>query len=320
MPQTNSKPIRIAFMGTPDFAVESAEALRGSGVEISAVVTAPDKAAGRGLHVRASAVKTWAQSHELPILQPDDLREPAFLEALKKLQADVFVVVAFRILPPEVFRLPKFGTVNLHASLLPKYRGAAPINWALIRGEKETGVTTFLIDENVDTGDYLMQKSIAIGENENFGELYERLKNIGSEVLVETVHKLVVGKLRPQKQHGEVTKAPKITQELRQVDWRQSAEDIRNLVRGLAPVPAAFTTLHGKTLKLFQCDARDASTDGSPGQVISSDRKNSVLEVHAGAKSSVLLQEVQLEGKKRMAVDAFLRGYPVEAGEIIGQR
>ncbi|MCA9743918.1 methionyl-tRNA formyltransferase [candidate division KSB1 bacterium] len=311
---------RIVFMGTPDFAVESAETLAAHGAELAAVVTVPDKAAGRGLQVRESAVKAWAKSRGFDILQPENLRDPDFISVLQSISADLFVVVAFRILPPEVFKLPRLGTINLHASLLPKYRGAAPINWALIHGEKTTGVTTFMIDEHVDTGDFLLKKSTDIGENETFGELYSRLKSIGAELLIETVQGLVEGTLQPQKQLGEATKAPKLTNELRQINWQQSAKDIRNLVRGLSPIPAAVSTLQGKTLKIFACSAGAASRAGKAGEVIAAENKKGILEVHAGDDTSVCLQDVQMQGKKRMLVDAFLRGYQVNTGEILGSR
>ncbi|MFQ5628861.1 MAG: methionyl-tRNA formyltransferase [bacterium] len=309
---------RIVFMGTPDFAVESAQALLTSGAEIAAVVTAADKPAGRGLQQRESAMKVWAQRNDLDILQPQNLQSPEFLQALKNLDADLFIVVAFKILPKEVFEIPHRGTINLHASLLPKYRGAAPINWALIHGEKETGVTTFVIDEKVDTGALLLQKTTPIGENETFGELNTRLKKLGSITLVETVRRYMAGEIQPRPQVGEPSRAPKLTPELRQIDWTQPGEKIRNLIRGLSPIPAAYTTLHGKNLKIFSCQARTSETTNRPGEVVLVDAKAGVLEIGSG-EGIVRLIEIQLEGKKRMDMKAFLRGRTVNVGDKVGQ-
>ena len=305
-------------MGTPDFAVESAQALLANGMEITAVVTAPDRPAGRGLQLRESAMKIWAQKNNLDILQPQNLQSPEFLQALKALDADLFVVVAFKILPKEVFEILPRGRINLHASLLPKYGGAAPINWELIQGEKETGVTTFLIDEKVDTGAFLLQQATPIGENETFGELYARLKKLGSVALVETVRKYTAGEIQPRPQVGEPIRAPKLTTELRQIDWTRPAEQIRNLVRGLSPIPAAYTTLHGKNLKIFSCEARRSERTGSPGEIIRVDAKAGVLEICSG-EGIVRLIEIQLEGKKCMDIEAFLRGHTVKVGDKVGQ-
>ncbi len=310
---------RIVFMGSPDFAVASAEQLHRSEIEFAAVVTTPDKPAGRGLKVRESPVKLWAREKGVPVLQPEDLRDPEFLNQLQRLQAEYFVVVAFRILPREVFTLPPGGTINLHASLLPKYRGAAPINWAIIQGETETGVTTILIDEKVDSGDILMQWHVPIGEDETFGELYERLKKIGAELLAETVQKYHRGEIKPRKQIGPATKAPKITPELCRIDWQQPAHQIRNLVRGLCPQPAAFTFWQGRRLKIFKCAVAEADTNEAhtPGEIVQAEAKNGILKIRCGT-GSVLLQEIQLEGKRRMSTEEFLRGYPVQAGDILG--
>ncbi len=305
---------KIVFMGSPDFAVASAEALWQAGLNIVGIVTTPDKPAGRGLSLKASPVKQWALEHDLPVLQPDDLRDAEFLKALQAMQADLFVVVAFRILPREVFTLPPRGTINLHASLLPKYRGAAPIQWAIIEGERETGVTTFLINENMDTGDILLQKTVPIGEDETYGELYERLKHIGAELLVETVVKWLEGSIHPRKQIGTATKAPKIKPKMGHIDWSQQAERIRNLVRGLSPVPAAYTHWNGRRLKIYRCRTAEHDSAGTPGEILQADAKKGVFMVKTG-EGALLLEEVQPEGKRRMQAAEFLRGYPVKAGD-----
>lgn len=308
---------RIVFMGTPDFAVASAEALHTSGFQIVAAVTVPDKPAGRGQRLQESAVKQWASAQWLPVLQPQDLREPHFLQQLREFGADLYVIVAFRILPREVFSIPPLGTINLHASLLPKYRGAAPINWALIEGEHETGVTTFVIDDKVDTGGILLQRRTAIGAGETFGELYDRLKNLGAEVLVETIKRYAGGEIEPQRQEGEPTRAPKLTPALRIINWTKSAERIYNLVRGLSPVPCAYTTINGKTLKIYSSRIRYGVAAAKPGRIVTADKKTGVLEVQTG-ENFLRLLDVQLEGKKRMAASDFLRGFPIQVGDALG--
>ncbi len=314
MPIAKKSP-RIVFMGTPDFAVASADALWNAGVEFASVVTTPDRAAGRGLRVRQSAVKQWALQHAVPVLQPEELSSPEFLQALQQAKADLFIVVAFRILPREVFAIPPMGTINLHASLLPKFRGAAPINWAIIEGETETGVTTFLIDGKIDTGDILLQRKVPIGEDETYGELYERLKIAGAELLVETVKQYVAGEIVPQKQVGTASRAPKITPEICRIDWQWPATKIRNLVRGLSPTPAAFTTLNQRRLKIFRCRVVAAGQQAEPGCVLAADARTGRFVVQAG-EGAIQLDEVQLEGKKRLPAADFLRGYPVSAGDV----
>jgi len=314
MPEAD--PSRIVFFGTPDFAVASAEALRRAGMAIAAVVTAPDRPAGRGLGLHESAMKRWAGQYRIPVLQPEAFRDASFLQALREIAADVFVVVAFKILPRDVFTIPRLGTINLHASLLPKYRGAAPINWAIIQGERETGVTTFVINEKVDTGEILLQRRVAIGPDETFGELYERLKTVGSDLLVETLRNYVAGRLNPRPQAGTPTRAPKITPEICRINWQQPAERIRNLVRGLSPVPAAFTFLAGKRLKIFRCEPEPASPRGEAGEILLADAKSGRLLVRAG-DGCLRLQELQLEGKKRMDAGSFLRGSAVKVGDVL---
>src|SRR5690606_3454460 len=252
----NYKDIRIIFMGTPEFAVASLSKMYDAGCNIIAVITAPDKPAGRGMKLQQSAVKKYALEKGLNILQPEKLKNPEFLNELKKLQADLQVVVAFRMLPEAVWNMPPMGTLNLHGSLLPQYRGAAPINWAIINGENETGVTTFKLRQQIDTGPILLQEKILIAENETAGELHDRMKNIGAEVLLRTIKGLADGTLveTPQDnlslKHQELQHAPKIFTETCQVNWDKPVEEVFNLVRGLSPYPVAFTSLKGKKLKI----------------------------------------------------------------------
>lgn len=303
-------------MGTPEFAVPSLNALTQSRHDVVAVVTAPDKPVGRGLKIQPSPIKKAALDLKIPILQPDDLQNKGFVESLKALGADLSVVVAFRILPPEVFNLPTFGTINLHASLLPKYRGAAPINWAIINGEEETGVTTIFIKERVDTGDIILQKRIEIGNDETAGELHDKLSCLGAELVVETVDLLETGQAPQIQQSGEVTKAPKLTKDLGRIQWAHPDEKIRNLIRGLSPSPGAYAYLKGKMIKVYR--ARTATlTPGStarPGEVIQLDPGSGKITVAAGAGAIDLL-ELQPEGKRRMSSDEFLRGYKVNVGD-----
>src|SRR5689334_22941625 len=248
--------LRIVFMGTPEFAVASLEALVRAGFNIVGVVTAPDKPAGRGMKMTESAVKKFAARKGITILQPEKLKDPVFLEELKALQADLQVVVAFRMLPEIVWNMPRLGTINLHGSLLPQYRGAAPINWAVINGDKETGVTTFKLKHEIDTGDILLQERMPIGDNETAGEVHDRMMELGAGVLVETVKGLSNGSLKetPQDNSGVLRHAPKIFTATCRIDWNKPGEDIYNLIRGLSPYPAAFTDFEDKTLKIFRAE------------------------------------------------------------------
>ena len=237
---------RIIFMGTPEFAVASLDALVSAGHNIVGVITAPDKPSGRGMKLNESAVKQYAKEKGLHILQPEKLKNPQFLEELKSLKADLQVVVAFRMLPEVVWNMPPLGTINLHASLLPQYRGAAPINWAVINGEKETGVTTFKLQHEIDTGNVLMQETILIGENETAGELHNKMKTVGATLLLKTVNGLANGELKeiPQSsiaKPADIRHAPKIFTETAKIDWTKPVDEIHNLIRGLSPYPAAFT-------------------------------------------------------------------------------
>lgn len=303
--------LRIVFMGTPEFAVASLDKLVQAGCNIVGVITAPDKAAGRGMQLQQSAVKQYAVEKGLHILQPEKLKNPEFLAELKSLQADLQIVVAFRMLPELVWNMPPMGTVNLHGSLLPQYRGAAPINWAIINGERETGVTTFKLQHTIDTGDILLSATIPIGDDETAGMLHDRMKEIGAALLLETVEGLAEGKLVVSPQNmvasdKELKHAPKIFTETCQVDWSSSMHKVYNQVRGLSPYPAAFSFLAGKKLKLYKVEKIFNKPTRQPGEV-ETDQKTYIQFACPDGYISVL--ELQLEGKKKMAIADFLRGY-----------
>jgi methionyl-tRNA formyltransferase len=320
----NYKDLRIVFMGTPEFAVASLDALVKAKCNIVGVITAPDKPAGRGMKVTESAVKKYAVRHHLKVLQPEKLKNIEFLDELRSLNADLQIVVAFRMLPESVWNMPPLGTINLHGSLLPQYRGAAPINWAVINGEKETGVTTFKLKHEIDTGNILMQESFPIDENETAGDVHDKMKEIGARVLVETVKGISDGTLeeRPQSivnspqnaesdsqltTHNSLIKhAPKIFTETCNIDWRRSIDEIQNLIRGLSPFPGAFTELGDKTIKIFKSE-KELSLPTSKSGRWESDG-NTYLKF-AAKDGYILLKDVQLEGKKRMLIEDFLRGY-----------
>ncbi len=308
--------MRIIFMGTPEFALPSLNRLLDAGHDVAAVVTVPDKPAGRGRHLRPSAVKECALMLNLPLLQPEELRAPDYIKDLRQLAADLFVVVAFRILPPEVFTLPGIGTINLHASLLPKYRGAAPINWAIINGEQETGATTFFIDEKVDTGQWLMQCRVPIGEEMSAGELHDLLAEEGGELLLRTVAGLEAGSLKPRPQEGKITRAPKLTREMALIDWRRPAREIHNLVRGLSPYPSAWTLWRGKTLKILKVRPGPAEAQEQPGTLINAGGRGPLLA--ATGEGTLELVTLQPEGGKALTAADFLRGHSLKSGEIIG--
>jgi methionyl-tRNA formyltransferase len=308
--------LRIVFMGTPEFAVASLNALVEAGCNVVGVITAPDKPAGRGMKLQQSAVKKYAESKGLHILQPEKLKNPEFLETLRSLKADLQIVVAFRMLPEVVWNMPSLGTVNVHGSLLPQYRGAAPINWAVINGEKETGVTTFKLQHEIDTGNILMQERIPIGENETAGELHDKMKEVGAQLLVRTVQALADGSIQeiPQTQtvseQPEIIKhAPKIFTETCQIDWNKTVSEVHNLIRGLSPHPAAFTKLDGKTLKILKSEKESNVSKSAPGDY-ETDKKTYLK--FACAHGYIHVKELQLEGKKRMGIEDFLRGYKFE--------
>ncbi|HLI93482.1 MAG TPA: methionyl-tRNA formyltransferase [Puia sp.] len=303
---------RIVFMGTPDFAVASLDAIHRAGYPIAGVITAPDKPAGRGMQLMESAVKKFAREHDLRVLQPAKLKDPAFLEELRALAPDLQVVVAFRMLPEVVWSLPPMGTINLHGSLLPDYRGAAPINWAIINGETETGVTTFQLKQDIDTGNILMQESVSIGPTETAGELHDRMKEIGARLLVRTIAGLAAGTLRerPQPNPAIPKHAPKIFTETCRIDWTRPTSVVYDLIRGLSPSPAAFTEFNGKTLKIFRAEKDPDGAAAVPGLP---DTDNRSYLRFATADGYIRVTELQLEGKKRMKTEEFLRGYQPRA-------
>lgn len=304
-------------MGTPDFAVASLDAIAKGGYEIAAVVTAPDKPAGRGLQMKMSPVKEYAIARNIRVLQPEKLKDPIFIEELSSLKCDVQVVVAFRMLPEIVWNMPPKGTFNLHASLLPQYRGAAPINHAIINGEKETGVTTFFLDKEIDTGRIIFCKKVRIDENENAGSLHDRLMITGAALVVKTLDAIESGNISTTDQNAVITdlttlnKAPKIYKEHCEIDWNKSSEQIFNLIRGLSPYPASFTTLHGPDGKAFQLKIFKASVvkNENPckaGEIRTDGRKYLMV---ASGDGFLSLEIVQLEGKKKMGIEEFLRGF-----------
>ena len=306
------------FMGTPQFAVHSLSRLMQSSHKLVAVVTVPDKPAGRGQKIRFSPVKECALGYSVPILQPQKLNDSDFVSQLRSFKADVFIVVAFRILPEEVFTIPPKGTVNLHASLLPKYRGAAPINWAIINGETETGVSTIFIQKEVDAGDVILREKIPVGNDVTAGELHDRLAALGAEVLVKTLDLIETGNCKTMFQEGNVTTAPKITRELCEIDWAKPAADIRNLIRGLSPVPGAFSFLNGKIVKIFQSKPCDVVQTAVPGEIIKTDAKTGQLVVATG-HGNLQIEQLQPEGKRKMTAKEFLLGNHVTAGDSFGK-
>jgi len=296
-------------MGTPDFAVASLQALLDGGLNVVGVITAPDKPAGRGLALQQSPVKELAVANKIPLLQPLKLKDPQFLEQLAAWKPDLQVVVAFRMLPEVVWALPPMGTINLHGSLLPNYRGAAPINWALINGEKKTGVTTFLLKHEIDTGDLLLQRELEIEQTDNFGTLYNKLKVMGAKVLTETIERYVQEKITPgpQSNFEQLLKAaPKLQKETGEIDWNCAGTAINNLIRGLSPVPGAFAKLDGKLLKIYKATPLEEKISVPPG-TIDTDGKNFLR--FACQDGWIQIEELQLEGKKKMPITPFLQGY-----------
>lgn len=301
--------MRIIFFGTPDFAVASLEALVQSKFDVVAVVTAPDKPAGRGQQIQASPVKIYAEKTGLPILQPLKLKDPEFINTLKNLQADLQIIVAFRMLPEQVWNMPPLGTFNLHASLLPQYRGAAPIHWAIINGEKETGVTTFFLQHEIDTGDLLFQETEAIHPEDTTGDLYERLMKKGANLVVKTTQAIVDQQIKPhaQKESQDLKMAPKLTRETGLVHWSKSTEEIHNLIRGMNPFPGAHTLFQGKNCKISSISPHVEKIPSLGIGVWDTDQKT-YLRVGC-ANGYIEILEWQMEGKKKMKIEDFLRGY-----------
>lgn len=306
--------LNIIFMGTPEFAVPSLDALVNAGCNIIAVITAADKPAGRGMKLNKSAVKQYAELKGLKTLQPEKFKKPEFLEELKLLKADLQIVVAFRMLPEIVWNMPPMGTINLHASLLPQYRGAAPINWAIINGEKETGVTTFKLQHEIDTGNILLQEKIVMGENETAGELHDRMKIVGAGILVETVQRLANGSLKEISQSAvtdhslKVSHAPKIFTDTCKIDWSKSADEIYNLIRGVSPYPGAFCFLNDKIFKIYKSRKEITEHSYKNGNI---DTDGKTFLRFACSNGFIYAIDVQAEGKKNLTVEDFLRGYRI---------
>ena len=307
--------IRIAYFGTPEFAASQLEAILKAGYEVAVVVTMPDKPAGRGRQIQYSDVKKTAMEHGLPLLQPEKLKDPSFLEQLAAFQANLFIVVAFRMLPAVVWQMPELGTFNLHASLLPQYRGAAPINFAIINGESETGLTTFFLNEEIDKGAVIMREHVSIRPDETAGELHDELMTLGNKVVVETIEKIANGNVEalPQEEltEGEALKpAPKITKEFCYIDWSQGCQTVYNHIRGLSPYPAAHTQLISEAsdtidLKVFTAEMEACQPDMPIGSVVTDNKKTLKIALHDGF---IHLTKVQQAGKKAMPIADFLRG------------
>lgn len=303
--------LKVLFFGTPEFAKTSVQAIYQSGHEVVGVVTVADKASGRGQKINQSAVKLFAVEHNLPVLQPEKLKDPAFLEEVKNLGADVFVVVAFRMMPKILFEMPRLGTFNLHASLLPDYRGAAPINYSVINGEKKTGATTFFINEKIDEGNILLQEELEIYPTENAGELHDRLMEMGADLVVKTLDGLAKNSIveKPQRLVDHPKNAFKIFKEDTRIRWDQSAETVHNFIRGMSPYPGAFTVLkvggETKTLKIYS-GTFEISDHVNPAGTLEMDKQQFKIYTKDGI---YFPEEIQLEGKKRMSVKNFLNGF-----------
>ena len=314
--------MRIVFMGTQDFSVPTLKALVEAGHDVAAVVTQPDKPKGRGKEMQMTPVKVQALEYKIPVYQPVKVRDQAFIEVLRELEADAFVVIAFgQILPKAVLELPRYGCVNIHASLLPKYRGAAPIQWCVIDGEKETGITTMMMDVGLDTGDMLEKVVIPIDEKETGGSLHDKLSLAGGSLILSTLRKLEEGTAvrTPQTEEGTCY-AKMLTKSLGDIDWNQDAVSIERLIRGLNPWPSAYTMWNGKTIKIWAADVikDEAPANSLPcGGVALSDRHCLAVRTGDGLLS---IKELQMEGKKRMDIEAFLRGYPIPAGDVFVNR
>lgn len=318
----NKKDLRIIFMGTPDFAVESLRALVENDYNVVGVVTMPDKPSGRGHKIQYSAVKNYALEHELPLLQPERLKDEAFLNDLRLLDADLQIVVAFRMLPEVVWDMPRFGTFNLHASLLPQYRGAAPINWAIINGEKETGVTTFFLTHEIDTGKIILQERVRIENNDNAGKVHDELMSVGAKLVCKTVNLILDGKVDAVAQEqlftdeSQLNAAPKIFKETCRIDWNKPAKAVHDFIRGLSPYPAAWTELivEGKEpqmVKIYASTIIDEKKQSSVGEIYTDNK--SYLHV-ACADTCIAITDIQFAGKRAMKIDEVLRGYKFEDG------
>lgn len=309
--------MKIVFMGTPDFAVGALEALVEAGHDVVAVVTQPDKPKGRGKEMQQTPVKACAVKHNIEVFQPVKIKTPEAVEVLKGYGADLFVVAAFgQILSKEILDMPKYGCVNIHASLLPKYRGAAPIQWAILDGEKETGVTIMQMNEGLDTGDMLTKVVVPIEDTDTGESLFDKLAEAGAKLLIKTIPQIEAGTMKPEPQDDSLsTYAKMIKKEMGLIDWKKEAIVLERLVRGMNSWPSAYTHFQGKTLKVWETEVETCETEAVPGSVVEV-TKNSI-KVQTG-KDLLVLKQIQLEGKKRMDVAAFLLGYKVEAGMILG--
>lgn len=311
--------IRIVYMGTPDFAVEPLEAIIKAGYEVAAVVTQPDKQKGRGKEVKMTPVKVCALRHGIPVFQPVKIKEPEAVAELEKYQADLFVVAAFgQLLSEEILNMPEYGCINIHASLLPAYRGAAPIQWAVLNGEKESGVTIMQMDKGLDTGDMLLKRSVELSPKETGDSLHDKLMHLGAELIVEALSKLEKGELVPEKQKDELSSyAKKLTKAMGQIDWSKDAVSLERWIRGLNSWPSAYTFFGGKTLKIWEAQVTEenGAQKAEPGQVVSVSRESFTVACSQGA---LQILSLQLEGKKRVLTREFLLGYQVEPGMILG--
>ena len=312
----SGKNLRIIFMGTPEFAVGSLRALVENGYNVVGVVTAPDRPSGRGLKMHESEVKQYATVCGIPVLQPERLKDEGFLHELKSLSADIQIIVAFRMLPEVVWKMPPIGTFNLHGSLLPRYRGAAPLNWSIINGDTETGVTTFLLKQEIDTGNILFQEKVAIGPDATVGDIHDQLMVIGADLVLKTVDALAEGSVRPLSQNllsidPDRLHAPKIFKENCKIDWKNKGVIINNLIRGLSPYPAAWTIFRSQgseiSVKIFKAAVEQTDHGLNPGEIVSDNKK--LLQI-ACIDGFLNILELQLAGKKRIAIQEFLRGFP----------
>lgn len=302
-------------MGTPEFAVQSLKALVDEGMNVVAVVTQPDKPKGRGRRLEPPPVKVFAETHGIPVLQPTKIRTQEFYEELKRLAPDLICVAAYgKILPKNILDLPKYGCINVHASLLPRLRGAAPINWAIIRGDKMTGVTTMLMDEGMDTGDILLKEEVPIEDEDTAETLSKKLSAVGGKLLIETIKRLMDGTLKRTPQDASLaTLAPMLTKEMGRIDWKMKAQEISNLIRGLIPWPTAYTSIGGKMVKIYK--AKVTSGEGKPGTVIKAGEGRLVV---ATGEEALEILELQLEGGRRLTASEFLRGHKIEEGAVLG--
>ena len=308
--------MNIVFMGTPDFAVESLSKIYDSGHNILAVVSQPDRPSGRGMKLKYTPVKEFALSKGLTVYQVEKVKKNIeFIEQIRNLKPDVIVVVAFgQILPEELLNIPKYGSINVHGSLLPKYRGAAPIQWSIINGEEYTGITTMYMDAGMDTGDMILKEEIKIEDDDNFGTLYEKMKKLGGKLIIDTLEKIADGVAPREKQGEEFTLAPMITKDVCKINWSKSAFEIRNLIRGLNPIPGAYTFMGDQTVKIWDSEAINEKVEEAPGTIILSDKKSGI---HIATGDGVLIiKEIQMPNSRRMGILDYLRGNTIEVGTV----